>query len=67
LITHNHGVPRIRSSVVANNHIVIGGKQIDDLAFAFIAPLQADDGGMRAGGSGGRVVMGGHGEVLRKS
>ena len=47
----------VRSTVVADNAVVAACEEIDNLAFAFIAPLEADDGGVgRGAGSLGNGV-----------
>ena len=35
----------IRATVVTHNDIMLGSEQINDLAFAFVAPLEANHGG----------------------
>ena len=36
-------VPGVVSALIANNNVEMLGEEIDDLAFAFITPLGADD------------------------
>src|SRR5262245_766683 len=43
LIADLHGMAGVVSALVARNDLEALGKQIDDLAFSFIAPLGADD------------------------
>src|SRR2546427_10564779 len=42
-ITYLHRVTGIVAALIANDDVKALGQQIDDLAFAFIAPLGADD------------------------
>jgi hypothetical protein len=41
-----HGMPGVPAAVVAHDDVEVLGEQVNDLAFAFIAPVQADDAGM---------------------
>src|ERR1700682_1136624 len=43
----NDGVPGVVSALAADDDIRLGGKHVDDFAFAFIAPLRADQNGVR--------------------
>src|ERR1044071_4467421 len=43
LITYLHRVTRIVAALIADDDVKALGEQIDDLAFAFIPPLGADD------------------------
>jgi hypothetical protein len=43
LIADLHGMAGVVSALVARNDLEALGKQIDDLAFSFVAPLGADD------------------------
>jgi len=36
-------VTRVRTTVHADDHVVFGGKSVDDLTLAFVAELQSDD------------------------
>jgi hypothetical protein len=38
-------VASVVSTLVASNNRVLSGKKVDDLGFAFIAPLGSDDDG----------------------
>jgi hypothetical protein len=38
-------VPGVRAAVVADDSVVLAGEEVDDLALAFIAPLEADNRG----------------------
>jgi hypothetical protein len=42
-ITNNDGVACICASVETDNDITIGGKDVNDLSLALIAPLQSDN------------------------
>ena len=37
------GVPRVVAALAANHDLSVFGKKIDDLSFAFITPLGADE------------------------
>jgi hypothetical protein len=37
-------VSGVRSTLTANHHVHLGGQEVDNLAFALIAPLHANDG-----------------------
>jgi hypothetical protein len=43
LSIHHHGVPGIVPSLKPNHHIGVGGQQIHNLTFPFIAPLGPND------------------------
>jgi hypothetical protein len=43
LVSDLYGVARVMSALVAGNDVEMLGKEIDDLAFAFVAPLGPDD------------------------
>jgi ethanolamine utilization microcompartment shell protein EutL len=58
LIAHLYGVASIGSAVVAHDHIMLRGEQINDLSFAFVSPLESNNGGM---GSSINAVSSGHG------
>ena len=58
LIAHLHGVAGIGATVVANDHVMLRGEQVNDLAFAFVPPLKSNNGGM---GSSINAVSSGHG------
>ena len=46
LVAHHDGVSRVGAAVVADDGVVLRGQEVDDLAFALIPPLKADDGGV---------------------
>ena len=39
----HHGMAGVGAAVVANDHVVLGGEDIDDLSLGLVAPLQTDD------------------------
>ena len=43
LVPYDHGVPRVRAALKADDYVRLLGKEIDDLALAFIAPLGANE------------------------
>ena len=45
LPSHDHGVARVGAAVVSDDGGVPGGEDVDDFAFALVAPLEADDRG----------------------
>jgi hypothetical protein len=45
LSTDNHGVTGVVSTLIASDNRILSGKKVDDLGFAFIAPLGSDDDG----------------------
>ena len=45
-IAHHHGMTGVRATVVPDHHVMPGGQEIDDLALAFVAPLEPDDRGV---------------------
>jgi hypothetical protein len=45
LSTNNNRVASIVPTLVASDHRILSGKKVDDLGFAFIAPLGSDDDG----------------------
>ena len=49
-LAHDHGVAGVGPAVVADDDVVLGRQQVDDLALALVAPLQADDGRVTAAG-----------------
>jgi hypothetical protein len=53
-----YGVAGIGAAVVADDHIMLRGEQINDLSFAFVSPLESNNGGM---GSSINAVSSGHG------
>jgi len=63
LAAHGDGVPGVRPAVVAHDHVVTGGEQVDDLALALVAPLEPHDRGVAGAGIGGKGGV--HEEVAR--
>ena len=55
LAGHDDGMAGVGAAVVADDGVVVGGEEVNGLALAFIAPLEADDGGgvWRGSGFGG--------------
>jgi hypothetical protein len=47
-IAHLHGVTSIGATVVADDHIMLRGEQVNDLSFTFVPPLQSNNGGMNS-------------------
>jgi hypothetical protein len=43
LIANLHGVSSVVTALIARDDVEMFGQEIDDLAFAFIAPLSADN------------------------
>jgi hypothetical protein len=43
LVAHLHGVAGIMSALIARHDVEVLGQKVNYLAFAFIAPLRADD------------------------
>ena len=41
-IASDHGVSRVRTALVADDHVELGGQQVDELSFCFVSPLQTD-------------------------
>ena len=56
LSTDLHGVPGIRAAVVSHDAVVARREEVDNLALALIAPLEADNGCMNCG-RGRRTVV----------
>jgi hypothetical protein len=51
LITDDNRVPGIGPALIADDEIVLAGKEIDDFAFGLVAPLQTNNAGARHGSS----------------
>ena len=43
LITDNHRVASIRAPLIADDHLLFGGQQVDQFTFGLVTPLQADN------------------------
>ena len=43
-LVHHHAVAGVGAAVVAHNHIVLRCQQVDNLALAFVTPLQTNNG-----------------------
>ena len=46
ILTHNHRMPRIRTTVISNDAIIMLCQQINNFPFSFITPLQSGNGSM---------------------
>ena len=42
-LVHHHAVAGVGAAVVTHNHIMLRCEQVDNLALAFVAPLQTHD------------------------
>ena len=61
LVPDAHGMPGVGPAAIADDDVGVLGEEIDDLSFAFIAPLQADDAGISFKFTHGSFSKGGTG------